>query len=102
MVAAALELGAKLAAAALEAKLAAAGGSKVASLQSRVQSLHAAPEQLSDEELYSLEDIIADSCEEDAGDGDGGDDRVAKMVALSEKMTQGGAFARQLRRKFVS
>ena len=80
---------------ALEAKLATAVGSKVDALQSRVQALHST-QLLADEELYSLEDIIAD-----AADGEGDDERVAKMIALSERMAADGSFARQLRRKFV-
>ena len=70
---------------ALEAKLIAAVESKVGALQLRVQALHAV-QLLADEELYSLE---------------GGDDRVAKMIALSERMAADGAFSRQLRRTFV-
>jgi hypothetical protein len=74
----------------------------VVALQSRVQALHAT-QLLADEELYCLEDLIADGCEVLAVDdgGDGGDDRVAQMLALSERMAADGAFARQLRRKFV-
>ena len=94
---------------ALEAQLAAVVGeqtfeakltakSKVAALQSRVQALHAA-HLLTDEELYRIEDIVADSCEVDSGNGEGA--AVANMIALSEKMAQDGAFSRQLRRKFV-
>ena len=79
-----------------EAKLTAK--SKVAALQSRVQALHAA-HLLTDEELYRIEDIVADSCEVDSGNGEGS--AVANMIALSEKMAQDGAFSRQLRRKFV-
>ena len=68
---------------------------QIAALQSRVQALHAA-QLLTDEELYRIEDVIADGCEV----GDGGD-RVAQMLALSGRMAAEGAFARQLRRKFV-
>ena len=84
---------------ALEAKLVAAVESKVGALQLRVQVLHTA-QLLSDEELYSLEDVIADGCEAAPG-GEGGDDRVTKMIALSERMAADGAFSRQLRRTFV-
>ena len=48
-----------------------------------------------DEELYAIEDLIADSTEEDGGD------RVAALISLSRKMVADGAFARQIRRKFV-
>ena len=70
---------------------------QIAALQSRVQALHGA-QLLGDEELYGLEDIIVDSCETDVTDDD--DDRVAKMVSLSGMLAD-GAFARQLRRKFL-
>ena len=77
----------------------------MAALQSRVEALHAAhaAQLLADEELHSLEDIIADGCEATAADGEGGDDRVTvgKMIALSERMAADGAFSRQLRRKFA-
>ena len=75
----------------------------MAALQSRVEALHAAhaAQLLADEELHSLEDIIADGCEATAADGEGGDDRVGKMIALSERTAADGAFSRQLRRKFV-
>ena len=77
----------------------AAVDSKVAALQLRVEALHVT-QLLADEELYSLEDIIADGCE-GANEGEGADDRVANMIALSERMASDGAFSRQLRRKFV-
>ena len=61
-------------------------------LQARLETLHAA-KLLADEELYAVEDIIA---EEDDADG-----RVAALVTLSGKMAGDGAFARQLRRKYA-
>ena len=61
-------------------------------LQSRLETLHAA-KLLADEELYAVEDIIA---EEDDADG-----RVAALITLSGKMVADGAFARQLRRKYA-
>ena len=61
-------------------------------LQSRLENLHAA-KLLADEELYAVEDIIA---EEDDADG-----RVAALITLSGKMAGDGAFARQLRRKYA-
>ena len=62
-------------------------------LQSRLESLHAA-KLLADEELFAVEDIIADC--------DAEDDRVSALVALSGKMAADKAFARQLRRKYVA
>ena len=61
-------------------------------LQARLETLHAA-KLLADEELYAVEDIIA---EEDDADG-----RVAALITLSGKMAGDGAFARQLRRKYT-
>lgn len=64
-------------------------------LQSRLEALNAA-KLLADEELFALEDAIADSVE--ASDGD---DRTPRMVALSGRMAADAAFSRQLRRKFL-
>ena len=64
----------------------------ILALQSRLETLHAA-KLLADEELYAVEDIIA---EEDDADG-----RVAALITLSGKMAGDGAFARQLRRKYA-
>ena len=61
-------------------------------LQRRLEALHSA-ELLGDEELYAIEDTIAD------GTADGG--QVAALVSLSATMATDGAFARQLRRKFM-
>jgi hypothetical protein len=63
-------------------------------LQQRLEAVHAS-KLLGDEELYAIEDLIADSTEEDGGD------RVAALISLSSKMVADGAFARQIRRKFV-
>ncbi len=60
-------------------------------LQARLEALHGA-KLLDDEELYTIEDIIADS--------ETGDVRVPQLIALSDKMTSDKAFARQLRRKY--
>lgn len=68
---------------------------QVAALQTRLETLHAKV-LLSDEELYALEDAIADALEV-ADD----DDRVAQMVALSGRMAADASFSRQLRRKFI-
>jgi len=70
-------------------------GQQVSALQARLEALHAA-KLLADEEMFSLEDAIADALE--APDDD---DRVARMVALSGRMASDAAFSRQLRRKFV-
>ena len=65
-------------------------------LQSRLESLHAS-KLLTDEELFWLEDVIADSLEEAGGDGE----QVAKLALLAERLTSDAALARQLRRKFA-
>lgn len=61
-------------------------------LHARLEALHAA-KLLSDEELFMVEDAIADS--EDARDKN----CVSKLIALSAKMPADRAFARQLTRK---
>ena len=61
-------------------------------LQRRLEAMHSA-ELLADEELYAIEDTIAD------GTADGG--QVAALLSLSATMVADGAFARQLRRKFM-
>ena len=58
----------------------------------RRDTLHAT-KLLADEDLYAVEDAIADS-EEGAED-----DRVPTLLALSGKMASDRAFARQLTRK---
>ena len=69
-------------------------GAAAVGLQARLQAIHAA-ELLTEEQLYAIEDTIADS----AADPD--DDRVSQMVALSVRMAGDPALARQLRRKFA-
>jgi hypothetical protein len=64
-------------------------------LQNRLEALSAA-KLLTDDELYLVEDIIADAAEPAE------DDRLAMLLALSTRMTGDGAFARQLRRKVTS
>jgi hypothetical protein len=72
-----------------------------ASLQSRLQALHAS-KLLSDEEFCKLEDLIVDSFEEGSGDtGESRTQQVSSLVALSERMTSDEAFIRQLRRKHL-
>jgi hypothetical protein len=78
---------------------------QVAELQARLESLRAA-KILSDEELYALEDVIADDVEVALeGGAKGGVEptqgAVPRMVALSGRMVSDAAFGRQLRRKFV-
>ena len=68
-------------------------------LQARLESLHAS-KLLTDDELYTLEDVIADSFEEEGSQGGSGG-RVAKLVVLSERVAGDAALARQLRRKFA-
>ena len=69
---------------------------QIAALQTRLEALHAA-KLLADEELFALEDAIADA--DEAVDGD---DRAARMVALSARMASDASFSRQLRRKFLN
>ena len=66
-------------------------------LQARLESLHAS-KLLTDDELYTLEDVIADSLE---GEGGGSGEQVAKLLVLTERMAGDAALARQLRRKFT-
>ena len=89
---------------------------KLAALQARVEALHAA-ELLADEERFALEDTIADWAEASASAAEGrvitqtalhatpalgAGVAVHKMIKISEVATGDAAFARQLRRKFVS
>ena len=75
---------------------------QLAALQSRLESLHAS-NLLSDEDLYQVEDVIADSFEEQQdSSAEGGGGQLAKMVLLSEKVPGDAALARQLRRKFCA
>jgi predicted RNase H-like nuclease (RuvC/YqgF family) len=62
-------------------------------LQARIEALHAA-QLLTDAELFSIEDVIADSLEATTDDM-----RVGRLIALSGRMTGDAAFSRQLRRK---
>ena len=67
---------------------------RVEALQVRLEKLHDA-KLLQDEELFAVEDAIAD-----CGSEGGHDHAVAQMFALSTKMRSDGAFARQLKRKY--
>ena len=92
------EAAVQAAAAVSEAAVREAKASARASLQMRIETVHAA-KLLSDDERDTVEDAIADSA---AGDGDEhGDSAVQQMIALSEKFLVDRAFARQLRRKYA-
>ena len=69
-------------------------------LQSRLQTLHEA-QLLTDEELYAVEDAIADCIDAipTMPAAHPAVEKVAKMISLCERMKADGAFARQLRRK---
>jgi hypothetical protein len=62
-------------------------------LQTRLERMHAS-KQLTEAELYSIEDIIVDS-------GDGEEGAAAELIALAERVPGDGSFARQLRRKVL-
>ena len=83
---------------------------RLAALQARLEALHAA-KLLGDDELYALEDMVADFVEFeaslvgvvtlDAMSGNQNASKLLKLVALSERLAADGAFARQARRKYV-
>ena len=83
---------------------------QLGALQSRLDAVHAA-ELLSEEEMFALEDAVADFLEARAeaelvGARMGVHSHPAvgklhKLVALSESLQADGAFARQARRKYV-
>ena len=74
---------------------------QTAALQSRLEALHAA-KLLSDDELYRLEDLIADSFEEETrASGVGVCEQLTSMITLSERIASDSALARQIRRKFM-
>ena len=66
---------------------------RLQTLQARLQTLHAA-KLLTDDEMFAIEDIIADSDESQGA-------QASALVSLSSKMVADAAFARQLRRKFA-
>ena len=66
---------------------------QLVALQSRLDALHEA-KLLGDEEVFAVEDIIADC--------DAQDDRVSALLSLSAKMATDKALARQLRRKYAA
>ena len=65
-------------------------------LQGRLEALSAA-KLLTDDELFAVEDVIADSSGEPSGD-----DQLTMLLALSARMATDSAFARQLRRMIVA
>ena len=66
---------------------------QLAALVSRLEAMLAS-KLLEEEEMFAIEDILADCAPED--------DRVTALIDLSSKMTAERAFARQLRRKYVA
>ena len=78
---------------------------QLASLQARLDRLHAA-ELLGDEEVYALEDCIADfidcaSATVAPAESAAVADKVSRLVGLSQGISNDTAFARQAKRKFV-
>jgi hypothetical protein len=79
---------------------------QLAALQARLEALHA-EKLLSDDELYALEDMVADCAElghlvtKDMLVSIPATAKLYKLVCLSENMPGDAAFARQARRKFV-
>jgi hypothetical protein len=80
---------------------------EVSFVQLRLEALHNA-KLLTDEEMFALEDMIADSFEDpDHEDEEGGGSRtvacekVSSLVTLSGCIASNPAFARQVRRKYV-
>ena len=82
---------------------------QVDAVTARLEALHAA-QLLSDDELFALEDCVADFIEAQASydvvtmeavNANCAIGKVHKLVALGEGMPRDAMFARQLRRKFV-
>ena len=93
----------------LKAPQEAISAQQVEALTARLQALHAA-QMLSDDELFAVEDCVADFVEARAAcevvtleivAANRAVGKAHKLVALSEAMPGDGMFARQLRRKFV-
>ena len=83
---------------------------QLAALQERLEGLHEA-QLLTDDELFVLEDLCADFVELQSTVGSvasrqamtlGPVAELHKLVVLSEKIPGAAAFARQVKRKFVS
>ena len=70
-------------------------------LGARLQALHEA-QLLSQEQLYEMEDAVADAAEilPSAAAGDSAVEKVLRMLRLAASIETDAAFARQLRRKF--
>jgi hypothetical protein len=84
---------------------------QLASLQARLEALHAA-KLLTDGEVHTLEDTIADYLElrslmagstvtRDTANSSEAVGKLLKLIGLSEGIAADGAFARQARRKYV-
>ena len=86
---------------------------ELATLQARVQALHAA-QLLADEEFFALEDLCADYLEVQASASGvlthelvysnpafGEAAKLAQLIVVSEGLASDAGFARQARRKFV-
>jgi hypothetical protein len=83
---------------------------RLTALQARIEAVHAA-KLLSDDELYALEDMVADFVEFESSigvvvtleivHGNESASKLLKLVALSERLVADSAFARQARRKYV-
>jgi hypothetical protein len=84
---------------------------QLASLQARLEALHAA-KLLTDSEVHTLEDTIADYLElrslmagstvtRDTANSSEAVGKLLKLIGLSEGIAADGAFARQARRKYV-
>ena len=93
----------------LKAPQEAISAQQIESLTARLEAMHAA-QMLSDDELFALEDCVADFVEAKAScevvtmetvNTVRAVGKAHKLVALSEAMPGDGMFARQLRRKFV-
>ncbi|MDA8532002.1 hypothetical protein N9K45_00080 [bacterium] len=80
---------------------------EVSVLQVRLEALHST-KLLTDEEMFAMEDIIADSFDDqdhEDEDDDGSHavacEKVASLVVLSGRIASNASFARQVRRKYV-
>ena len=93
----------------LKAPQEAISAQQVEALTARLEAMHAA-QMLSDDELFAVEDCVADFVEAKAScevvtmetvNTVRAVGKAHKLVALGEAMPGDGMFARQLRRKFV-
>ena len=87
----------------------AVSGQQIEALTARLEAVHGA-KLLSDDELFAVEDCVADFIEAQASydvvtmeavNANCAIGKVHKLVALGEGMPRDAMFARQLRRKFV-